>query len=269
MTVFGGYARCYDLLYRDKDYAGEVRYVKAALDRRAPGVRSVLDLGCGTGRHAALLAELGLTVHGVDRSPEMLELAERRRSELPPDVASRLTFSDGDVRTVRLGRQFDAVLALFHVVSYQPTDADLNATFDTAAAHLRPSGLFLFDCWYGPAVLNQRPEIRVKRAEDEALSVVRRAEPEMFPAEHIVAVKYTLEITDRASGACRTLCETHRMRYLFEPEIERLLAQAGLRLLGGEESITRRALGPDTWSASFAAARDTQGSAAASPAEGF
>ena len=59
MDAFGAYARYYDLLYRDKDYPAEARYLHELIQRHAPGAQSILDLGCGTGAHAAEFAELG------------------------------------------------------------------------------------------------------------------------------------------------------------------------------------------------------------------
>ena len=49
MSVFNEYARYYDLLYRDKDYVGEVEYVHRLLQAHAPGAQSLLNLGCGSG----------------------------------------------------------------------------------------------------------------------------------------------------------------------------------------------------------------------------
>ena len=63
----------------------------------------------------------------------------------------------GDIRSVRLGRRFDAVISLFHVMSYQILDSEVAAVLDTAACHLAPGGLLLFDVWHGPAVLFQGP----------------------------------------------------------------------------------------------------------------
>src|SRR6478609_5890219 len=100
MSVFGNYSRYYDLLYRDKDFKGEAQYVHSLIERQRPGARSVLDLGCGTGRHASLLAERGYDVTGVDRSPAML--AEARAREVR---GGRTEFVEGDLRSVRLGRQ--------------------------------------------------------------------------------------------------------------------------------------------------------------------
>lgn len=218
-AVFDAYARYYDLLYRDKDYGSESDYIAAHVKRHAPRATRILELGCGTGAHAGHLALKGYTVHGVDRSDSMLARAKARRSGLAAEVAGRLSFGAGDVRAVRTGQQYDAVISLFHVMSYQTTNADLQAAFATAAAHLRPGGLFLFDFWYGPAVLGQRPETRVKRLEDDAIRVTRVAEPAVHDADDVVDVNYTVFIEDKAGGAVQQVRETHRMRYLFLPEL--------------------------------------------------
>jgi SAM-dependent methyltransferase len=251
--VFDRYARCYDLMYRDKDYAAEARFVHGALRRLRPGTASVLDLGCGTGVHAGLLAAGGCRVHGVDGSEVMLRRAGERRARLPEEVAGRLAFSPGDVRSVRLEERFDAVVSLFHVASYQPENADLRAFFVTAREHLLPGGVFLFDCWYGPAVLTDRPSVRVKRLEDGAIAVTRIAEPELFPNEDRVDVRYHVIVRDGASGAVEEFRETHRMRYLFRPEVADLLDGCGLALVECREWMSGREPGFDTWNVYFAA----------------
>lgn len=217
--VFDSYSRYYDLLYRDKDYAGEAAYLASHLRRHAPHAGGILELGCGTGAHAEHLARMGYAVHGVDQSESMLARAAARKSGLPAETAARLSFGRGDVRTVRTGAIYDAVISLFHVMSYQTTNADLQAAFAAAAAHLRPGGLFLFDFWYGPAVLAHQPEVRVKRLADERIDVTRIAEPVMHANENVVDVNYTVFIDDKATGGAERVRETHRMRYLFLPEL--------------------------------------------------
>ncbi len=246
MSVFGNYSRYYDLLYRDKDYGGEAAYIHSLIERQRPGARSVLDLGCGTGRHASLLAERGYDVTGVDRSPEML--AEARAREVR---AGRSEFVEGDLRSVRLGRQFDVVVSLFHVMSYQTTNADLAAAFATLRAHLAPGGLFIFDCWYGPAVLNLRPAVRVLRLEDEATAVTRLAEPVLHPNANVVDVNYQVFVKDKRTSAVSELREKHSMRYLFAPEVDFLLAAAGLEPQKLEAFMADGGPGLDTWTAVF------------------
>ena len=217
--VFDAYARYYDLLYRDKDYAAEAEYVASHIHGRAPQAKRILELGCGTGAHAEYLARMGYTVHGVDLSEAMLARAEARKATLPSEVAARLSFGLGDVRTVRTGETYEAVISLFHVMSYQTTNTDLAAAFETAATHLEPGGLFLFDFWYGPAVLTQKPEVRVKRLEDDEIKVTRIAEPVMHVNKSIVDVNYTVFIEVKATRKVEQVRETHRMRYLFLSEL--------------------------------------------------
>lgn len=111
-AVFADYARYYDLLYQDKDYASEAEYAAGLIRKFHPSTRSILELGSGTGIHASLLAEKGFTVCGIERSQEMLA----RSLALTEKMTSghgQLTFSPGDIREIRLNKSFDAVIALF------------------------------------------------------------------------------------------------------------------------------------------------------------
>jgi SAM-dependent methyltransferase len=251
MSVFGQYARYYNLLYRDKDYAGEVQFIHQLLQTYAPHTQSILELGCGTGTHAHLLAKTGYEVHGVDLSEEMLQQCSDHMSQLPQELVSKLAFSSGDIRTIRLDRKFDAIVSLFHVISYQTTNQDLQATFATAKAHLKPGGVFIFDCWYGPAVLSDRPTIRIKRLEDEEIGITRIAEPLMHPNQNWVDVNYQVFIKDKNTGAVEELQETHRMRYLFKPEIELLFTDLQLEPIECREWMSNREPGFDTWGVYF------------------
>ncbi|RPH94022.1 MAG: class I SAM-dependent methyltransferase [Lysobacterales bacterium] len=249
MSVFGAYARYYDLLYRDKDYAAEARYVHELIQRHAPGAQSILELGCGTGAHAAEFAGLGYTVHGIDSSEAMLQGAFARRSRLAPEVAERLGFSLGDVRSFRAEQRFDAVTALFHVMSYQTSNEDLAQAISTAATHLAPGGTFVFDFWYGPAVLSDPPVVRVKRLEDSATRVLRIAEPTLRVNENVAEVAYQVLVTDRASGQMEEIRERHAMRYLFAPELTLCLRNVGLEAVHFGEWMSDAEPSDKTWSA--------------------
>lgn len=218
--VFNAYASYYDLLYQDKDYSAEVNNIVSHIREEAPEAKTILDLGCGTGAHAEYLARMGYTVHGVDMSQEMLNRAETRKAKLPDDVASRLTFSLGDVRTVRTGKAYDVVISLFHVMSYQTSNDDLMAAFETAFTHLASGGIFMFDFWYSSAVLTQMPNVRVKRLEDDNIKVTRIAEPEMQPYKNMVDVNYTVFIEKKSSGEIQQVQEIHHMRHFSLPELQ-------------------------------------------------
>lgn len=245
--VFDTYARYYDLLYRDKGYAAEADYVALCIREHASQATRILELGCGTGAHAEHLGRLGYEVHGIDMSESMLALAEARRVALPPEQAERITFSHGDIRSVRTGDTYDAVISLFHVMSYQTANADIEAVLDTAATHLAGGGIFLFDFWYGPAVLTQKPEVRVKRLEDETIKVTRIAEPAMHVNENLVDVNYTIFVQNRGGQQVEQINEQHRMRYLFLPELRQFLANYGFHVLGQCRWMGRQALDETAW----------------------
>jgi SAM-dependent methyltransferase len=245
MSVFNEYSSYYNLLYRDKDYDGEVEYICSLIDKHKPGAHKILDLGCGTGQHARRLKACGFFVHGVDQSSDMLEVANEYAEN------GRLSFTCSDIRSVKLNQSFDIVLSLFHVMSYLTENKDLEAAFSAAYGHLESGGVFIFDCWYGPAVLTDRPVVRVKRLEDDDIEVVRIAEPVLHANASVVDVNYHVIIRDKSTGAVKELRETHPMRYLFKPEIELMLEHAGFKLEDCFEYMTENEPGYDTWNACF------------------
>jgi predicted TPR repeat methyltransferase len=248
VKVFDAYAEYYQLLYSDKDYPGEACYVADLISAHAPSAQRLLELGCGPGLHARHLAEKGFTVHGIDASAAMLDAAARTKVSATEEIRSRLTFTEGDARDFGADRRFDAVIAIFHVASYQTETAHLKALFRTAARHIDAGGAFVFDFWYGPAVLAIRPEVRVKRMENDQTSVIRIAEPLLVAECNRVDVRYQVLVRDKATGQTTEIEETHRLRYLFRPEIEDWLDASGCDLMRMEEWLTASPPGLDTWS---------------------
>jgi SAM-dependent methyltransferase len=225
--VFGaGYADSYDALYADKDYSAECDLLEEIFRRAGAPVRTLLDLGCGTGRHSVELAGRGYDVVGVDLSEGMLERARRRALDQNVD---RTTFVLGDIQTIDVSRRFDAVVSMFAVVGYQISDAAVRSTLANVRRHLEPSGKFVFDVWYGPAVLAVGPSARVKVVATEDGETERRAIGTLEPGGHVCSVEYRLT-RRRAGHADETASETHRMRYFFEDELAAFLAEAGFRL---------------------------------------
>lgn len=225
MTVFGTvYADAYDELYRDKDYAAECDLLERVFQHADAGpVKRVLDLGCGTGGHASVLAERGYDVVGVDRSAEMLDRARQR--------GSGARYVQSDITAIHLDETFDAALIMFAVLGYLTRNSDVQAALSGARRHLRSGGVLFFDVWYGPAVLAQRPSERVKVLDTpDAGSLIRAASSELQTRLNVCTVTYRLwRIHDRQVTG--EVSEQHAMRYFFEPELEAMLNQAGFDLL--------------------------------------
>ncbi len=243
---FGRYAKYYNLLYRDKDYSAEADYIEGLIKKHVPGAKSILDLGCGTGRHDLLLAEKGFSIMGVDLSEEMLSAAN---SQLQGRSTLRdVNFLCGNIQSVRIGRTFDVVLSLFHVMSYQITNQMLQDSIANAYSHLKEGGIFIFDFWYGPAVLTDRPTNRVKRLEDNEISINRTATPVLHLNDNIVDVIYEVLIEDKKTRTVDTLKETHRMRYFFLPELSFVLEVTGFSIVTDLAWMQGdKRLGPDSW----------------------
>jgi len=251
MSNFRQYSAYYDLLYAKKDYGAEADYVARVLRGANSTVRTVLELGSGTGRHGRLLANLALEVHGVERSAEMAMHAARRTARSGNE--GLFSCEVGDLRAFRADRHFDAVISLFHVISYQTTDDDLRAAFQTAAAHLGTDGLFLFDVWHGPAVLAQRPEPRTKEVTDARRRVRRSATPILDAESGTVRVAYEMDCEDFEAGDRVRFGEEHLMRYLFPTEIDRLAREAGFDIVHSEEFLTGAAPSAATWGVAYLA----------------
>ena len=237
-SVFNAYSRYYDVLYCDKDYEGEATYIRGILSRHGVSSGALLELGCGTGKHGRLLAAHGYTVQGIERSAEMVAQAA---------VAPGFSCQQGDICTIRMGCTYDAVLSLFHVLSYQTSNKNVHAVFARAAEHLKPGGIFVFDFWYSPAVYTLQPTTRVKRMSDEHVEVMRIAEPHLYPNENRVDVEYTICAKEKASGDIQTLTELHPMRHFSLPEIDLFANAAGLKRIAAEEFLTANVPSENTW----------------------
>ncbi len=252
MSVFGNYSNYYDLLYKDKDYSAEVDYILGLIKRYQPSTASILTLGCGTGKHEIELANKGLQVEGVDRSEEMIHIANEnlQKSGIPHTM---LNFNLGDVRSVNLGKKFDSVISLFHVASYQTSNEDLRQFVETAKKHLKKGGLFIFDVWHGPAVLTDKPLVRTKEVENESLLIIRDTQPVLRSEENVVEVNFIIKVSDKVRNTTQTLSECHRMRYLFKPELMLLLKEAGLELIRSEKWMTAEDPSFSSWYVTYIA----------------
>jgi SAM-dependent methyltransferase len=128
-------AEWFHLLTAPEEYAEEAeRYRRVLTEAADRPVETVLELGSGGGNNASFLKE-HFTMTLTDLSPDMLAISRRLNPELE--------HIEGDMRTVRLGREFDAVF-VHDAISYITTQADLGAVVETAFMHCRPGGVALF-----------------------------------------------------------------------------------------------------------------------------
>ncbi len=225
MNQFKEYSKYYDLLYKDKDYQKEATYIDDLIRKFDKKGSNLLDIGCGTGKHANLLVDKGYKVHGIDISESMVEVAKKNYGE-------KVSFTLGDIRSFNLNKTFDVITSLFHVMSYQVHNDDLNASFQSVNKHLKPGGYFIFDCWYGPGVMTEPPSIKVKRMNDDQIEIIRIAEPETHWNESIIDVNFHILINNLKTNLLSQIHEKHQMRFLFKNEIELFAQRHKFKLVG-------------------------------------
>ena len=240
--LFDSYSRYYDLLYHDKDYESEVSYVDKLLQYHSIKGTHILEFGSGTGKHGRLLAQRGYQVRGIELSHEMVS-----RAELTPGFS----IEQDDIRYVKINRTFDAVLSLFHVVSYQIDNPSVKDVFSRASDQLLSGGLFIFDVWYSPAVHKHRPSVRVKRLHNEHFRITRIAEPEFFTNENRVDVHYSFFAEDTRNNSVKIFSELHPMRHFSVPELDLFAEQSGFERLSAEAYLTGEVPSEDTWGVCF------------------
>lgn len=242
-AVFQESAAVYDLLYGEKDTVAEAEWIASTLRAHGcPAGGDLLEFGSGTGRHARILADKGFRVTGVEPSSDMLTRA---------DPHPQVTFLQGDTVSPKLSGTFDAVLALFHVMSYHTTLRDVHAFYETAAKHLNPGGLFAFDVWSTPAVHALVPESRLLEKADSQIAVSRTATPTEDIPHSLVTVTYDYTVKNLSTGTTSTFKESHAMRHFTATEIELLAETHGFEVLESREFMSERTPSRDTWGVWF------------------
>ena len=218
--LYGKLAPWFHLLTAPKDYAEEAAFYRRTLTQaigRRP--KTLLELGSGGGNNASNMKRyVSMTL--VDLSPRMLALSR----SINPECEHRR----GDMRRVRLGREFDAVF-VHDAVMYMTTRADLLATMRTAYAHVRPGGAALFAPDYTRETF--RPGTHCGGHDDAASGRGLRylewtSDPDPSDTEYDVDFALLLR---EADGAVRIERDHHVFGIFPHAEWLRLLRRAGFR----------------------------------------
>ncbi len=158
-------AEFYDLLYSEtKDYKTETTRLLEILGSAQSPVSRVLDVGCGTGKHAQLLSEAGLEVDGLDLEPEFVRVAQQRN---PAG-----TFRIGDMTSFEVSQPYDAAVCLFGAIGYAHDDAGLRSTVTCLGRSVRSGGLVILEPWFEPGTMEDG-YVTMHSARGEGLLVCR------------------------------------------------------------------------------------------------
>lgn len=225
------HARRYDELYADKPYDREAKLTADALARRGIEGGRLLDVACGTGRHAAEFLKTGWQVTGVDLNPDLLEHARLN--------APGATFHQQDMRELSLpGERFDAITCLFDALGYVVSDDDVVKALSSMTEHLADRGAVAVEVLHAPALVANASPLGVRRLElADGTQLVRIAETTVDPEHATMTVSYELIELEPGGGWERDTEQQNNRGFTVE-ELERLFAASGLQL---EEAIDSRA----------------------------
>lgn len=223
--VFEEYAKYYDIYYVDKDYDRECDFIEAAYDRFGQKPRTILDLACGTGNHGLRLAERGYQVCGVDFSEAML--SQYRKKAEARGISVEL--HQQDLRSLDLGRQFDAVVCMFDAVDYLPDNGDLAAALQRIAAHVRPQGLFVFDFWHAVPILQGHDPVRIREFPLDGGRLLRISATVLDIPRQIAKVEFRV-LAFEGERLVSDFTEVHTMRYFLSQEMRFILEATGWKV---------------------------------------
>jgi SAM-dependent methyltransferase len=218
--VYDKSATIYDLLYVGsgiKNYPAEAAELHRIIREACPAAKTLLDVACGTGAHLIEMQRWYM-VEGVDVSPAMLAVARTRLPGVP--------LREADMRTLDLGKTFDAVTCLFSSIGYMHDPGELRAAVARLAAHVAPGGVLIIDGWVRPDQWrdNFRPD-HPDVAHDSEATVVRlsfsRREGSITDLEmhHLVQTEAGIEY----------FMETHRLRLTKTDDYVSAVTDAGLK----------------------------------------
>ena len=213
MNAYGPLAPVYDKFTSDVDYAAFADFYEAVFAKRGKTVRTLLDVGCGTGTLTVLLAQRGYEMIAADASTDMLCIAQEKFAELP-DVVPPL-FLCQSMTELDLYGTVDAAVSCLDAINYLPPK-DLPELLRRLHLFLEPDGIFIFD-------INSPQRLRsldgtTSVDEDENSLCLWRADFDVNEQ----TLCYGLDLFTRRGRFWQRSCEEH-VEYVHEPET--LLAQ--------------------------------------------
>jgi SAM-dependent methyltransferase len=219
----------YDLEYAFKDYAAECAAIAQIVRERKPGARTLLDVACGTGKHLELLRG-EFDCEGVDLDEGLLGLARERLPGLP--------LHQGDMRTLDLGRTFDAVTCLFSSIGFVGSIDGLHAAAQAFARHLAPGGVLLVEPWITPdAWIPNRPHALAGNGEGIAFG---RVTISGLRDERISTTE--MHFTVATPEGFDHFVDVHELYLFTHDELRAAFEDAGLAVEHDEEGLMGRGL---------------------------
>jgi ubiquinone/menaquinone biosynthesis C-methylase UbiE len=220
----------YDAIYSFKDYGAEAAEIAARVRSVHPNARVVLDVACGTGEHARLLAERhGFQVDGLDLDAGLLRAAREKHP------AGR--FIEADMSEFALEQRYDVILCLFSSIAYLVTLERIGRALTCFRRHLAPGGAVLVEPWFSPGALDAGRVSRVSSTH-RGLRVTRVSRNEIDGRVSRLYFEYEVE----GPEGTRRASEVHQLGLFTPDEMRAAFDGAGLTATFDPVGLTGRGL---------------------------
>jgi SAM-dependent methyltransferase len=228
--MYSASAEFYDLIYSTfKDYEAEAAQIANLLRHLNPQCNTVLDVACGTGEHARLLAAEGFAVDGLDLDPAFVGIARQK--------SPARQFFEADMSDFHLSHRYDAVTCLFSSIGYLRTLDRVAAALSCFREHLAPGGVIVVEPWFAPGILDQG---RVTRNTGEANGVRVTRASTVEVEGRLSRLRFDYEITD--GTGTRRASEVHELGLFTTPELLETFRRAGLKADHDPKGLTDRGM---------------------------
>ena len=188
-----------------------------------------LDVACGTGEHARLLAAGGFVVDGLDLDPAFIRIAATKHP------AGR--FFEADMGDFHVSHRYDAVVCLFSSIGYLCTLDRVRRALICFREHLAAGGVVVVEPWLTPGVLDPT-RVQTHTGEAQGVRVSRTARVEVEGALSRLLFDYEID----ENGVTRRVSEVHELGLFTTEELMKTFREAGLDVQHDPEGLTGRGL---------------------------
>ena len=177
----------YDIFFlKNSNFKKEINILLKFLKEN--NIKTILDVGCGTGEHDKYLKENNLKIEGIDISPDMIEYAKRKNKDILYECL--------DITKNIPQKKYDCVIALSHVIDYQLTKEKVKDMIKNIYQVLNENGYFYFNFYNLKGIMHQGLSPQEKIVNDKEITIKRKSNAKLN-SKNILDLEYSYHIQDK------------------------------------------------------------------------
>lgn len=227
-ATYNELAKYYDLIFSQKNYQKEVNFILEIIHKRNVPHKSILDVGCGTGKHLGMLQGFFEDLQGIDLSEKILAVARKNHP--------RINFCQGNMANFNINKKFDVITCLYSVFNYNLTSNDAVKTVNNFKKHLNKKGMLVL-ALYTPH--NTEKRLTMHAGKNEEVEVVKFNQYKYIPQTKMTEDTFVVLSKDKNGKVDFMIEPDHKYRIFQIEEIREIFAKAGLVNIEIYDDFTR------------------------------